>query len=131
MEADIQIYLYRAGYVAENIDELKKVLEESHQKIFGRATQPVPTAVTSMWRDINVFNEVGIPALTFGPPRSIPEGSDKSKGKFMYINDLIDVTKIYALTGLDICKVSDQFLKLGRSSSKVTSRRYTQLFKNK
>jgi hypothetical protein len=61
-----------------------------------------------MWRDINVFNEVGIPALTFGPPRSIPEGPDKSKGKFMYINDLIDVTKIYALTALDICKVSDQ-----------------------
>jgi len=103
MEADIQIYLYRAGYVAENIVGFKQVVEESHQKVFGRPTRPVPTPVTSMWRDINVFNEVGIPALTFGPPRSIPEGADKAKGKFMFIQDLVNVTKIYALTALNLC----------------------------
>lgn len=103
MQADIQIYLYRSGYVARNIEAFKKSLEGSHQKIFGKAPRPVPPPVTSMWRDINVFNEVGIPSLTYGPPRSNPEGADKCKGKFMFKKDLVDVAKIYALTALDIC----------------------------
>ena len=69
--------------------------------------KPVPPPVTSMWRDINVFNEVGIPSLTYGPARSLPEAQDKDKGKFMYKKDLVDVSKIYALTVLEICNVMD------------------------
>lgn len=109
MEADIEVYLYRSGYVAKNISEFKKAVETSHIKVFGKESKPVPPPVTSMWRDINVFNEVGIPSLTYGPTRSLPEEQDKDKGKFMYKKDLIDVSKIYALTALDICKVMDAF----------------------
>jgi len=107
MEADVEIYLYRSGYVAENISEFKKAVEIAHIKVFGKEPNPVPPPVTSMWRDINVFNEVGIPSLTYGPPRSLPEVQDKDKGKFMYKKDLVDVSKIYALTALDICNVID------------------------
>ena len=103
MPADIKIYLYRAGHIAQNISEFKTAVEASHQKIFAKPPEPVPPPVTSMWRDINVFNEVGIPSLTYGPPRSNPEEADRDKGKFMYKKDLIDVARIYALTAMEIC----------------------------
>jgi len=103
MPAEVQIYLYRSGYVAQNISGLKNAVEASHQKIFGKPSEPVQPPVTSMWRDINVFNEVGIPSLTYGPTRSNPEEADKSKGRFMFKKDLVDVTRIYALTAVDIC----------------------------
>lgn len=93
--------------MAENISEFKKAVETAHTKVFGKESKPVLPPVTSMWRDINVFNEVGIPSLTYGPTRSLPEEQDKDKGKFMYKKDLVDVSKIYALAALDICKVMD------------------------
>lgn len=77
-------------------------VDASHLKIFRKS----PAPVTSMWPDINVFNEVGIPSLTYGPPRSIPQGPDSSKGKFMFIKDLVNVTEIYALIAMDICGAS-------------------------
>lgn len=105
MSADIQIYLYRSGYIAQNISEFKKAVEASHQKVFGRPSKPVPPPVTSMWRDINVFNEVGIPSLTYGPTRSDPDEADTGKGKFMFKKDLINAARVYALTAMEICGV--------------------------
>ncbi len=53
-----------------------------------------------MWRDLNVFNEIGIPAATFGfPRRSDPAVNEK----FVDIDDLVDCAKMYALVALDIC----------------------------
>ena len=53
-----------------------------------------------MWRDINIFNEVGIPSATFGFPRkSAPDVTEK----FVQIDDLFDCSKMYALVALDIC----------------------------
>jgi len=108
LDADIQIYLYRAGYVARDIAAFKGAVEASHRKIFGKAPDPVPSPVTSMWRDINVFNEVGIPSLTYGPTRSNPEGEDRRKGKFMFRKDLIDAARVYALTAAAICAEGNQ-----------------------
>ena len=83
-------------------------VEASHLKIFRES----PAPVTSMWRDINVFNELRIPSLTYGPPRSLPQGADSSKGKFMSIKDLVNVTEIYALIAMDICGTNiDAFVK--------------------
>jgi hypothetical protein len=54
-----------------------------------------------MWRDVNVFNEVGIPAATFGFPRKSAPGLSE---KFVDIDDLVDCAKMYALVALDICR---------------------------
>jgi hypothetical protein len=57
-----------------------------------------------MWRDINVFNEVGIPSATFGfPRRSAPDVPEK----FVEIDDLLDSAKMYALVAADICGVAE------------------------
>jgi hypothetical protein len=55
-----------------------------------------------MWRDVNIFNEVGIPSATFGFPRKTEPGLNE---KFVEIEDLVDCSRMYALTALDICGV--------------------------
>jgi acetylornithine deacetylase/succinyl-diaminopimelate desuccinylase-like protein len=103
LQADVDIFLYRAGYVGENISEFRQCIENVYQRIRGRPTNDVPVPVTSMWRDINVFNELGIPSITFGPPRSSSPDVPASKGKFIYKHDLVDAAKVYALIAMDIC----------------------------
>jgi len=103
MEADIQIYLYRPGYEGKNVFKIVKSVEETYLKIFGKKPEKVPTPVTSMWRDINIFNGVGIPAITFGPPRCSAKELQESKGKFLRKQDLVNTAKIYALVALNIC----------------------------
>lgn len=105
MEADIQVYLYRPGYEGKNVSGIVKSVEDAYSKICKTKPGKIPTPVTSMWRDINIFNEVGIPAITFGPPRCSKEGLDRSQAKFLRKGDLINTAKIYALVALDICGV--------------------------
>ena len=55
-----------------------------------------------MWRDLNVFNEVGIPSVCYGPPRQ-REPLSGAGNRAMKIADLIAATKVYALTALKVC----------------------------
>jgi len=59
-------------------------------------------ATRTMWRDANIFNEVAIPAATFGFRRKTALGLN---AKFVDIDDLVDCAKMYALVALDICGV--------------------------
>jgi hypothetical protein len=48
-----------------------------------------------MWRDHNVYNEMGIPALTYGPPGRAGTGAYAVKRA-----DLLNAARVYALTAL-------------------------------
>jgi hypothetical protein len=48
-----------------------------------------------MWRDHNVYNEMGIPALTYGPP-----GRAGTGGLCRHRADLLNAARVYALTTL-------------------------------
>ena len=56
-----------------------------------------------MWRDLNVFNEVGIPSVCYGPPRQREADERRTNNRAMSTADLITATKIYALTILALC----------------------------
>ena len=51
-----------------------------------------------MWRDHNVYNEMGIPALTYGPPGAAGTGAYAVRRE-----DLVRAARIYALTALALC----------------------------
>ena len=51
-----------------------------------------------MWRDINCFNEMRIPSITYGPGVSVGGGIFR-----MPIDTLITGTKLYVTTALDLC----------------------------
>jgi acetylornithine deacetylase/succinyl-diaminopimelate desuccinylase-like protein len=96
----VECFMARKGYEGKNVEPLVKAIQNAHVAVRGSQPPPVSTPETSMWRDINIFNEVGIPAATFGMPRkSAPDAAER----FVEIKDIVDAAKMYALVAMEIC----------------------------
>jgi hypothetical protein len=110
IDTDITPYLFKKGYIAENVDPLLKSIQESYQELCDRTPPEVASEVTSMWRDINIYNEYGIPAATFGPARYIDEKITSRDGsiKFLLKDDMLLTAKLYALTALKVCSQDNE-----------------------
>ena len=59
--SDVELYLFRRGYQAVHADRIIAAVEKAHLAMFGSSPPPPNPATCSMWRDINIFNELGIP----------------------------------------------------------------------
>ncbi len=71
---------------------------KAHMDTFGNPPPPSNPATCSMWRDVNIFNEVGIPALTYGPR------SDRHSHKRAFpIDALYQASCVYARIIVDLC----------------------------
>lgn len=99
--AESEIYLFRKGYEGQNVSLLKEVIEKCHEKLFGRKPGKILSPFTSMWRDLNVFNEVGVPAVTFGPDSGVGGGGEEAHS--ILIENLYNASILYAMIALDIC----------------------------
>ena len=106
LECEVTPYQWSRGYIAENADPLIDAVKGAHHYIFGADPEPSPPPVISMWRDLNVFNEVGIPSICYGAPRQFEPYSDP-QDRAMKISDLVAATKVYALTALSVCGEAD------------------------
>ncbi|MFQ5904582.1 MAG: M20/M25/M40 family metallo-hydrolase, partial [Candidatus Binatia bacterium] len=102
LDCEVSVFQYSRGYIAKNAEPLISALEEAHRYVFGVEPPTPPSAEVSMWRDLNVFNEVGIPSVCYGPPRQ-REAMSGAQNRAMKISDLVIATKAYALTGLFVC----------------------------
>ena len=100
IEVEIEPFLFRRGYEGQNIDGLEDAIITAHQRFFSEAPAEPDPPVSSMWRDLNVFNEIGIPAITYGPPLGL---SSEGWTYFIKTDDIIRATQLYALIALDIC----------------------------
>lgn len=105
IEARASVYQFSRGYVAQGAEPLIAALEAGHRRLFGGEPPRPPAAETSMWRDVNVFNEVGIPAVCYGPPRQV-EPFSGARDRAMRIDDLVAATKVYAATIIELCGVA-------------------------
>jgi acetylornithine deacetylase/succinyl-diaminopimelate desuccinylase-like protein len=95
----VELYAFRPGYQARGIDGLVEAVARAQAAVTGRPLQPIAPGLCSMWRDLNVFNEVGIPAISYGPGASSP-----GAGTFaVTVEDLAAAARIYALVALDVC----------------------------
>jgi acetylornithine deacetylase/succinyl-diaminopimelate desuccinylase-like protein len=99
-DGEVELYMARRGYEGKNVEPLVESLKKAHRQIRRTECPPVSTPEISMWRDINIFNEVGIPSATFGFPRKTEPGINE---KFVAIDDLVDCSRMYALVAMDIC----------------------------
>jgi acetylornithine deacetylase/succinyl-diaminopimelate desuccinylase-like protein len=98
LEGDVEQFVNRDGYEAQGVEPLVAALDEAHVSEFGSAPEIATIPETSMWRDHNVYNEAGIPALTYGPPGVAGDGSYAVAKA-----DLLRTARIYALTALAMC----------------------------
>ncbi|MBC7780770.1 MAG: M20/M25/M40 family metallo-hydrolase [Proteobacteria bacterium] len=104
VEAKVSVYQYSRGHIAQDAEPLIAALKAAHRALFDAEPPAPPAAETSMWRDVNVFNEVGIPAVCYGPPRQ-PEPFSGARDRAMKIDDLLAATQVYAATILNLCGV--------------------------
>ena len=103
LEAEVRLIMFKPGHAAssEEIAPLLGAISDSHRHVRGEEMPGrAESAVVSMWRDTNVYNRAGIPALTFGPSRG--RAAVQGTG-YMHLDNMVEGAKIYALTALSVC----------------------------
>jgi acetylornithine deacetylase/succinyl-diaminopimelate desuccinylase-like protein len=100
-DVDVVPHLYRPGHVVDDTDPLIEGCREAHRVVTGESIELGEGPTASMWRDINIFNELGIPAVTYGPPRASIDGMAGVR-----IDDIYDVALFYAAAALELCGTS-------------------------
>jgi len=101
LNATVEIYHYRPGYEAKNIDGFVEMVKRAHRANFGDDPKPGFVETSSMWRDLNVFNEVGIPALTYGPRATTHQFK-----RALTIESLYQAACVYARIAIEVCNQS-------------------------
>jgi acetylornithine deacetylase/succinyl-diaminopimelate desuccinylase-like protein len=95
---EVELYLYRPGFEAKGAERLIETIRRCHGQTFPTPPAIVGDPVTSMWRDTNAFNELGIPAISYAP-RATSHASTKS----FKVKDLTDAAVVYARIAMDLC----------------------------
>jgi acetylornithine deacetylase/succinyl-diaminopimelate desuccinylase-like protein len=105
----VELYLYRPGFEAKGAERLIETVRRCHDRTFERPPAIVGDPVTSMWRDTNAFNELGIPAISYAP-RATSHATTKS----FKVKDLTDAALVYARIAMDLCNQErEPFTPLG------------------
>jgi acetylornithine deacetylase/succinyl-diaminopimelate desuccinylase-like protein len=104
LDCDVDIYQFNRGYIAQNADPLINAVKEAHRYILKSEPLDPPSRVISMWRDLNDYNEVGIPSICYGPGRQT-EAMTNAQNRAMLVEDLLTATKVYALTAMRLCGI--------------------------
>jgi acetylornithine deacetylase/succinyl-diaminopimelate desuccinylase-like protein len=101
--AEVEMYLYRRGYESRGTERLTQATKSACRRVLAKDPPPAPTPYMSMWRDRNILQEVGMPAISFGPPRSGGRDTNGPYGLYIERDDLLAAAQMYALLALDIC----------------------------
>lgn len=99
-EVDVVPHLYRPAHVVDHEDLLIEACGNAHRMVTGQDIEIGSGPTASMWRDINVFNELKIPAVTVGPPRAYRDGMAG-----VMIEDIHQIALFYAAAALEVCGV--------------------------
>jgi acetylornithine deacetylase/succinyl-diaminopimelate desuccinylase-like protein len=94
----VELYSFRPAFEARNIDRFAAAVRRAHRATFGEDPQPAQVETSSMWRDINAFNEVGIPALTYGP-----RSTSHSFKRALSIDSLYQAACAYCRIAFEVC----------------------------
>jgi acetylornithine deacetylase/succinyl-diaminopimelate desuccinylase-like protein len=101
VDAELELTMSKRGALGSDIEPLRDSITRAHQAVAGSLPpEQAEEQDVSMWRDTNVFNKAGIPAINFGPSRG--DAAVQGRG-FLDIDGLVDAAKMYALIALDIC----------------------------
>ncbi len=95
----VELFVYRRSYGASGAGDAGILLEglrRAHRATLGTELELAAPVFSSMWRDVLIFNEMGIPAITYGPPRSF-------RKQAMTIDDLASAAAVYARVAIEVC----------------------------
>jgi acetylornithine deacetylase/succinyl-diaminopimelate desuccinylase-like protein len=96
---EVFMYLGRKGYVAKGVQPVAGAVSAAHQQVFGQEPKRPTWSELSTWNDSNIYAELGIPVVKYGPPW--PAGPYFPER--MAVRDLMQAARVYALTALQLC----------------------------
>jgi len=102
LSSEVFMYLGRMGYVAQNAGPVAAAVTAAHTHVFSQPPSPPTWIELSMWNDSNVYAELGIPVVKYGPAWA---GGDFLPER-LAIADLMRAARVYALTSLQLCGVA-------------------------
>ena len=110
-EGTVEMYKYLPGREAwrnEGYDTFKGALTDAHIRVLGTPIEDPITWIVSVWRDINPYNEIGVPSISYCfPTGATTEGSAAALASDVLtsvpISDMVSTAKIYAALALDLC----------------------------
>jgi acetylornithine deacetylase/succinyl-diaminopimelate desuccinylase-like protein len=94
----VELFVYRPGFEAVGAERLIETVRRCHDQVFSEPPMIVGSPVTSMWRDTNAFNELGIPAISYAP-----RAASHATRKAFKVKDLTDAAIVYARIAMDLC----------------------------
>jgi acetylornithine deacetylase/succinyl-diaminopimelate desuccinylase-like protein len=97
----IEMYRSQMGYEAPAAAPVADAVRAAYRQLHGgEPPPPVTVERTSIWTDMNVLNEAGIPCCKFGPRgRRWAVRSEQVE-----VDEIVRAAKVYALTALDVCR---------------------------
>jgi acetylornithine deacetylase/succinyl-diaminopimelate desuccinylase-like protein len=100
LQGEVELYVFRPAFEADEKKAvpLRSAITRAHRTVVGGEPKAAPVGTSSMWRDLNCFNEMRIPSLTYGPGVSVGGGTFR-----MPIVTLITGSKLYVTTALELC----------------------------
>jgi len=98
VKGEVELFLHRPGYEARGVEPLAEAVRAAHRRVFDSEPGLPREPTTSMWRDTNVWNELGVPAAMYGPGAGSGGG-----GVSVRIEDLHRAALVYAGTALELC----------------------------
>jgi acetylornithine deacetylase/succinyl-diaminopimelate desuccinylase-like protein len=98
IEHDVEAYKSLLGQEGQHVEPLVAALEQVHEYLFQAPVQHEDPRRASIWTDTNVYNEMGIPAIKFGP-----RGKRFGRAEEMPVQTMLKAAQVYALLALDIC----------------------------
>jgi acetylornithine deacetylase/succinyl-diaminopimelate desuccinylase-like protein len=98
VETELECTLYRRGFEAVGVEPLLDATRTAHRGEFGDDPGEVYPPLSSMWRDTNPFNELGIPAVTYGPASGVGGGRFWAE-----VEDFVRATRVYTRLAVDLC----------------------------
>ena len=110
-EGMVEMYKFLPGYEGwhnEGFETLRKAVVDAHTSMFNQPPPRVPPKFVSMWRDLNPYNEIGVPAVSFGMPtgytqEGTSQGIASAVSARARIADMVAASKMYASIALDLC----------------------------
>jgi acetylornithine deacetylase/succinyl-diaminopimelate desuccinylase-like protein len=96
---EVFMYLGRKGYVAQGAEPVARAVSAAHRQVFGEEPKRPSWVELSTWNDSNIYAELGIPVVKYGPPW--PGGAYFPER--MAVRDLMQAARVYALTALQLC----------------------------
>ena len=113
-EGTVEMYKFLPGYEAwhnPGFGTLKAALTSAHTRVLDAPMEPVAPQFCSMWRDLNPYNEIGIPAVSYGFSTGYTQVGARevmasARDTAVKIDDMVKAAKIYAATAMDLCSRS-------------------------